>query len=428
LICATHINYRANRYTTAYQFARRAAGIGNNNPYCWGNLANIEHELYRFEEAEFCIKKGLELAQDKKQFSFMRKIQAATLIQMGDWERAVRASRIALALQDSGKNRANLGIALLATGKWEEAWPLYAEISGRDQSSRKMSYANEPLWDGSKGKSIVVYEEQGIGDVISFASVIPDVLRDCKVVLDVRPHLKGLFQRSFPEATVYGSFSGLDVDGVEQGIGEDWRPKHQIDASVSIGGIARYYRPSPETCPGTPYLKADPVRVAKWKKNFKGNNKPVIGIAWSGGMEHTGARHRIWTLEQLLPVFKAVDAVWVSLQYKDAAEEIAAFRERHPEIDLRQYPRATLTKDYDDAAAFVESLDMVFAMQTAVIHLAGALGKECWCFVNKHSQWRYGPNTQTAIPWYRSVRLFRNVDGWPINEAAKELRAKYGAR
>jgi tetratricopeptide (TPR) repeat protein len=423
LICATHIHFKADKVTTAYQFARRAAGLGAKNPYCWGNLANIEHLLYRFDEAEFCIKKGLELAKDKKQFAFLRKIHAALLVQMGDWERAVRAARIALALSDEPKNRANLGLALLGVGKWEEAWPLYAEIIGRDRSARKVQYRNEPTWDGSKGKSIVVYEEQGIGDVISFASVIPDVLKDAKVVLDVRPHLVGLFKRSFPGATVYGSFSGAG-DGVEKGIGEDWRPKHQIDASISIGGLAKFYRPTPESCPGTPYLKADPKRVQRWKKNFAGNNKPVIGIAWSGGLEHTGARNRIWTLEQLLPVFKSVDAVWVSLQYKDAAQEISEFRDIHPEVDLRQYPRATLTDDYDDVAAFVESLDMVFSMQTAVIHLAGALGKECWCFVNRHSQWRYGPNTQTTLPWYRSVRLFRNVDGWPLVEAAKELRSR----
>lgn len=399
--------------------------MAQKNPYVWGNLANIEHELYRFDQAEFCIKKGLEVANTREQFAFLRKIHAATLVQAGDWERAAVASRIAVALQDSPKNRANLGLALLGVGEWEEAWPYYDEIIGRDRSARKMQYLDELQWDGSNGKSIVVYEEQGIGDVISFASMVPDVLKDCQVVMDVRPELEGLFQRSFPKATVYGSFSGIG-EGREIGLGEDWRPRHRIDASISIGGLAKYYRPSPESCPGTPYLKADPKRVEKWKKNFAGNNKPVIGIAWSGGMEHTGARNRIWKLEELLPVFKAVDAVWVSLQYKDAAEEIAAFRVAHPEIDLRQYPRATLTDDYDDAAAFVDSLDMVFAMQTAVIHLAGALGKECWCFVNKNSQWRYGPNTQTTLPWYRSVRLFRNVNGWPIEEAADELRSRFG--
>jgi len=144
-------------------------------------------------------------------------------------------------------------------------------------------------------------------------------------------------------------------------------------------------------------------------------------------MEHTHAKHRVWKLSELLPIFKAVDAIWVSLQYKDAEAEIAEFRMQHPEIDLRQYKKATITKDYDDTASLVEALDLVVAMQTAVIHLAGALGKECWCFVNKHSQWRYGPNTQNTLPWYSSVRLFRNIDGWPIEQAANELKERFSA-
>lgn len=400
--------------------------MAQKNPYCWGNLANIEHELYRFAEAEFCIKKGLEVCQKREQYAFMRKIQTALYVQMGDWERAERSGRMAVALNDSGKNRANLGMALLGVGKWSEAWPLYAEIVGLDRSSRRMQYADEQEWDGTPGKSVVVYDEQGIGDCISFASCVPDALKRAKVVMDVRPELDGLFRRSFPDATVYGSFSGLG-NGEEIGLGEDWREKHAIDASIPIGGLARLYRPSPEACPGTAYLKADPERVAKWKAEFGG--KLAIGVAWSGGMEHTHAQNRLWTLEELVPVFKSVDAIWVSLQYKDCSEEIAAFRERHPEIDLRHYPEATvLSDDYDDTAALVDAVDMVFSMQTAVIHLAGALGKECWCFVNKHSQWRYGPNTQTTLPWYRSVRLWRNVDGWPLLEAAQELKAKYGTR
>jgi hypothetical protein len=341
------------------------------------------------------------------------------LVQKGDWARALPVARKAIAYRpDKAKAKGNLGLALLAVGQWKEGWPLYDAIIGFDQSRKKMNYADEPVWDGSKGKSVVIYEEQGIGDVISFASMVPDALKDCKsVVLDVSPKLEGLFKRSFPEATVYGSITGL---------GDDWRGEHQIDASVSIGGLGKLYRPSPESCPGTPYLKADPERALMWKALFKSENKPVIGVAWSGGLEHTGAKNRVWGLEELLPVFKSIDAVWVCLQYKDASREIAAFRIKHPGIDLRQYPYATLTNDYDDTAALVESLDLVIGMQTAVNHLAGALGKECWCFVNKHGQWRYGPNTQTTLPWYKSVRLFRNVNGWPIEEAAQELKKRYG--
>lgn len=417
LICATQIHYKAVDLTTAYQFARRACGLAPDNTYCWGNLGNIEHELYRFDQAEFCFEKGLSVARNDAQKGFIYLTYAAMLVQKGDWGRALPMARKALAYKDKAKTRGNLGLALLAVGQWKEAWPLYDAIIGFDKSRRKMQYAGEHEWDGSKGKSIVVYDEQGIGDAMCFASMIPDALKDAKVVVDIRPELAGLFKRSFPDATVYGSATGL---------GEDWRAKHQIDASISVGGLGKLYRPTPESCPGTPYLEPDPERVTMWKALFGSLGKPVIGIAWSGGMEHTGAIHRKWTLEQLLPIFRSVDAVWVSLQYKDASKEIEAFRAKHPEIDLRQYPFGTLTKDYDDTAALVASLDMVVAMQTAVIHLAGALGKECFCFVNKHGQWRYGPNTQTTLPWYRSVRLFRNVDGWPLEEAAQELTKRYG--
>lgn len=411
------MHYKSNDITTAYQFARRACGFAPENAYCWGNLGNLEHEIYRFDQAEFCFQQGFRVAKDDQAKGFISLVYAAMLVQKGAWDKALPMCRTAFSYQDKAKTRGNLGLALLATGNWKEGWPMYDAIIGFDKSRRKMQYKDEDVWDGSKGKSIVVYEEQGVGDVISFASMVPDVLNDAEVVLDVRPELEGLFRRSFPKATVYGSVGG---------IGEDWRSKHRIDASISIGGLGRLYRPSPEACPGTPYLKADPDRVAMWKALFKQQGKPVIGIGWSGGLEHTGARHRIWKLEELLPLFKSVDAVWVSLQYKDASKEIEAFRAKHPEIDLRQYKQATITKDYDDTAGMVDALDLVVTMQSAVLHLAGALGKECWGFVNRHGQWRYGPTTQTTLPWYRSVRLFRHVIGepWPINEAAKELRKR----
>jgi len=390
--------------------------MARDNPYCWGNLGNIEHELYRFEQAEFCFEEGLKVAKTDAQRGFIYLTYAAMLVQKGDWGRALPMARKALAYKDKAKTRANLGLALLAVGQWKEGWPLYDAIIGFDRSRRKMQYQDEGEWDGSKGKNVVIYDEQGIGDAISFASMVPDALKDAKVVLDVRPELKGLFQRSFPEAKVYGSATGL---------GEDWRAKHRIDASISLGGLGKLYRPTPESCPGTDYLKPDPDRVRMWKALFSIETKPVIGIAWSGGMEHTGAKHRLWKLDDLLPIFRSVDAVWVSLQYKDAEKEIAAFREDHPEIDLRQYAFGTLTKDYDDTAALVECLDLVVGVQTAVHHLAGAMGKESWCFVNKHGQWRYGPNTQKTLPWYRSVRLFRNIDGWPFEEAATELKERF---
>jgi ADP-heptose:LPS heptosyltransferase len=126
-----------------------------------------------------------------------------------------------------------------------------------------------------------------------------------------------------------------------------------------------------------------------------------------------------------------VDAHWVSLQYKDAEEEIKKFRAKYPEIDLVQYRQATLTDDYDDTAGLVAALNLVICVQTAVAHLCGAIGKECWVMVSKTSQWRYAESGET-IPWYRSLRVHRQkrLGEWEpvMQEVARDLKAKFGQR
>jgi tetratricopeptide (TPR) repeat protein len=410
--------FKQRKLSVAYQYARRAADLAPERSFVWANLGMLEEQLYRFDAAERCFRKAELLAKDDDAKGGLYINWGCMLVQAGRWKEAEEVARKALALRpDSPKAKANLGLACLALGKWKEGWPLYDAIIGFDQSRKKQQYANEKPWDGKPNKRLVIYGEQGLGDEISFGSMIPDAIaRSKSVVIDCSPKLLGLYKRSFPAATVYGTRWDNDLS---------WDPKDtQIDASISVGGLGKFLRPDPSSCSGEPYLIPDPDRVEMWKALFKKQGKPVIGIAWSGGVAWTGDRNRKWSLEELLPIFKAVDAVWVSLEYKDAASEIARFREKHPEIDLRQYAFGTLTDDYDDTAALVSALDHVVAMQTSVIHLAGALGKPCDCFVNKHGQWRYGVNG-TSMPWYKSVRLWRNVDGWPIVDCAEDLGAKF---
>jgi ADP-heptose:LPS heptosyltransferase len=181
--------------------------------------------------------------------------------------------------------------------------------------------------------------------------------------------------------------------------------------------------------PGKPYLVPDPDRVLQWKALFKTKKKPVIGIAWRGGIPKTGSKFRQWSLDQLLPILQSVDAHWVSLQYKDAEKEIQAFREKHPDIDLVQYRHGTLTNDYDDTVALIASLDHVVTMQTAVVHVAGALGIPAWVHVPQNSQWRYGAEGEDFL-WADSVKIIRqNTRGrWDdvIKETARKLNVHYG--
>jgi hypothetical protein len=204
----------------------------------------------------------------------------------------------------------------------------------------------------------------------------------------------------------------------------------KLDASCALGELGGFYRTTDESFTGEPYLKADPERRLMWRALFDSKKKPVIGIAWTGGMPWTAQRYRTLTLDQL-SFMKSIDAHWVSLQYKDASSEIAAYKAANPGVDLVQYPFATLTSDYDDTAAMVAEVDMVVAVQTAVVHLAGALGKDAMVLLPKTSQWRYGEAGDT-IPWYSSVKVYRqrSLNDWlgPIGEITGHLRKRYALK
>jgi hypothetical protein len=281
---------------------------------------------------------------------------------------------------------------------------------------------DEPDWEGQPGK-VVLSAEQGIGDVLSFASMIPDAAQKADIVFEVNKKLKNLLVRSFPTVKVYGTRETTEFDKDQLWDEED----RKIDYSLSIGQCAEFLRTKDEDFPGTPYLVPDPDRVLMWRTLFKSKGKPAIGIAWTGGIMKTGSKNRTVTLETLLPLFQSVDAHWVCLQYKPAGKEIALFKKDHPEIDLVEYPHATLTPDYDDTAGLVAALDQVICMQTAITHLAGGLGVPCWTLIPDESQWRYGEDYEDFL-WAKSVRLIRQkLRGWPevITDVAGQLNAHY---
>jgi tetratricopeptide (TPR) repeat protein len=410
---ACSLSDKQRKWAIAYQFAKRAVEVNGKSAYAWMNLGRIADEFYRFDEAERAFQKALKLAKTDDQRGAIYINLSAALVNKGEWAKAVQIAKTGLQLKpDNKKLRANLGMANLALGQWQEGWKNYDEIISFDTSRGRIKYAQESDWDGRPGQRVVVYGEQGLGDEISFASMIPDLADvSSRVLIDCDRRLEGLFKRSFPDCEVHGTRWDTQIN---------WLP--EIDASITMGGLGKFFRTKDSQFPKRAYLKADPERVEMWRGLFDKIKKPVIGISWSAGLFWTAGRFRKLTLEDLLPVFNSVDAVWVSLQYKDASEEIAAFREKHPQVDLRQYAWATLTNDYDDTAALVSALDKVVSMQQSVIHLAGGLGKETHVFVNKHSQWRYG---RDEMPWYPNVKLYRQrLDNtFPVKEVAKCLSA-----
>lgn len=299
----------------------------------------------------------------------------------------------------------NRGIANLLLKRWDIAWPDYEQCLGRVSDRKERIYRlpdHEPRWDGTKGKTVVTYGEQGIGDEISFASCIPDLIRDSeKVIVDCDRRLEGLFKRSFPEADVYGTrFAEAE-----------WPQNYKIDARAAMSSLPGFYRTDESQFPGTPYLKADPERRLQWRSLFDSiNDKPWIGIAWTGGSKITGSHRRSLKLEQLLPLLTQIDANFVSLEYKDRKDEIEAFENKHG-IRIHNWPRATMAHDYDDVAGLVAELDMVVGVTTASLRLAGALGVKTVAMVQEWPIWFWGIEGST-IPWSKCTTIHRQRGSW----------------
>jgi len=414
LTMASIIYDKANKVTLAYQIGARLIELAPKFSHAWNNFGRYAERLYRKDEAYKAYATAIKLAKKPHDLAHFLNNMASCCATFGDFRGCEEWAKKCLEIEpEHQKAIGNLGIAELAQRKWRSGWMHYAHILG-SEVRKLVRYRDEPEWDGTPGSTVVIYGEQGLGDEISFASMIPDAINvSRRVIIDCDRRLEGLFQRSFPDAKVYGTRWERDV------VWDHWDTNPEY--SMTIGQLGKLFRTDDRDFPGTPYLKADPERVDMWKGLFKAKRKPVIGIAWSGGLPWTAAKFRRWTLPQLQPLFDAVDAHWVCLQYKDARKEIDAF----DGAKIHQYPWATLTKDYDDTAGLVAACDLVICMQTSVGHLAAALGVETWTFVNAKCQWRYGTD---EMLWYKCMKLYRQDHSgkWPLEDAVKVLKLRYG--
>lgn len=338
---------------------------------------------------------------------------ATLYINEGSPQRALAHLNTALADQPNHAQALwNLSLCYLEMGDYEKGFALYS--NGKRASVRsERNYTNNgttPEWDGSPGKTVVVYGEQGIGDEIMFASILPDALKDCKeVIFECHTRLKELFKNSFPNVDCYGTREESQITWMHS---PDGVPLYNVDAKISIGDLGKLYRKKIQDFPGTRYLTPTPqsnLRAAQILNSVFTDDKPVIGINWIGGVKRTRVEVRSLSLEQMLPILSQ-DAHFVVLQYTDCKDEIFEFEQKHG-IKLHYWPELVTAHDYDVTAGLVANCDLVISNCSSVIHLAGSMGVPTWVMVPSRPAWRYRLDIDW-MPWYgRTVRLFRQAHG-----------------
>lgn len=326
----------------------------------------------------------------------------------------------------------NKSLAHLELGNYAIGWEHYdAGFAANVRADRSYSTVQLPKWDGSPGKTVIVYGEQGIGDEIMFASCLPDLIAKSNlVVFDCHKKLHKLFSDSFPNIDIYPT---REDEMLTWPILPDGKSRYPFDAKIAIGSLPQFFRPDLASFSGTPYLKPAVEQEATFLARLHAlGPKPKIGISWVGGHKRTRIEVRSTTLEAFLPILRLNNkADFISLQYTDCQVELDAFEKKHG-IKIHHWPEAVASNNYADTAALVANLDLVITVCTSLVHLAGSMGVPTWVLTPSRPAWRYRLDLD-YMPWYgKTVTLFRQApdtfDWAPvIDEVVERLNDMLGA-
>jgi hypothetical protein len=329
-------------------------------------------------DAAACFQLGLTFGQTGEDLQAQSAFRAALLLQpahaeawnnfgvLADCSAALRhAVRLAPHRADYHTNLAHL---LLADGELAEG---FGEWEWRTPSPQRDF--TQPRWDGSPypGKTLLIHAEQGFGDCIQFCRYLPAAARrGGRMIVEMRPPLAGLIGR---------------LEGVAEVIpwGATLPP---FDLHLPLPSLARLFHG--ETIP-SPYLSADPVRVAAWQAKISAPGQRRVGLVWAGNPQGADRRRSI-PFPAIAGLVQSVPEIAFFGLQRDAAQECAGLVQLGHEIG-----------DFDDLAAALASLDLLISVDTAAAHLAGALGYATWVLLHRGHDWRW------RGPWYPRARLFR---------------------
>jgi len=395
-----------NSIDDAASYYQKALQLNPNIVGAYYNLGTILQNKNQLDEAVLCFQKAIQLNPQSidPYISTGNVLQAKGLI--GE---AISYFQKALLLSpDNAYANYNLSLALLQSGNFREGWEKYEWRREIEGLSYLQTNFTQPVWDGSdmRGGTVLLLGEQGFGDIIQFIRYVPFVVqRNARVIVCCHKELKSLIQ---------------NVDGIQEVITYgDQLP--EFDVYVPILSLPFIFLPMTEDIPANiPYLNVDPFLKEKWRKIIQsGPDNLKVGLVWSGNTRNVNLRYKSCLLNEFAPLAKPGAAAFYSLQ-----KGAAAAQAKNPPPGMTLFDYTEEINDFSDTAAFITKLDLIISVDTAVAHLAGALGKPVWTLLPYAADWRWMLNRKDS-PWYPSMKLFRqNSPGdWDplIDLVGKEL-------
>jgi tetratricopeptide (TPR) repeat protein len=362
-------------------------------------LSNLGAALQKANEPERALQHLRRALQLKPDFIEAKVNTANALLDVLEVDQAIALHREVLRQRpDMADVHALLSQALLLKGEYREAWEehewRFKEPSlGGGGALLPIDGSMPPAWHGEplNGRRILLYVEQGMGDAINFVRYAPLVAERFggRVLLLCRPALLQLF-RSIP--------------GVEM-VTASVERLPPFDFQCSLMSLPQVFDTTVDTVPANiPYFFANPARIESWRSRMIAADcvaKRRVGLFWQGNPDHPDDRNRSISLAQLAPLAGASGVQFYSLQKGFGSEQV---KSPPPGMELIDWSEEW--NNYADTAAFVANLDLIIAVDTSIVHLAGALGKPVWVLLPLLPDPRWMLDREDT-PWYPTMRLFR---------------------
>jgi hypothetical protein len=330
------------------------------------------------------------LTQDRRSASAFNNY-GNVLRESGDPEGAVPFLQRSIQLApDHPTAQFNLAVAYLLMGDYARGWPQYESRWRYEHLNGQLPKYDQPRWTGQdlKGKTILVLGEQGHGDNIQFVRFVGDLAgRGARVLVGVNESLIPLFQGIPQIAELFAPDQALPEF-------DYWTPIMSIPGLIgsTLENLSHVQA----------YLNADEGLARGWQQRLGPKTRLRVGFCWSGRRDTWINRHKGMPFADMLALIKRNPTYeWINLQcdctQEEEAELVAA--------GVRAYPGAI--RSFADSAALIHHLDVVLAVDTAVAHLSGALGRPVWVMLSQFAlDWRWLLNRDSS-PWYSTATLFR---------------------
>ncbi|KVH32918.1 hypothetical protein [Burkholderia cepacia] len=382
----------------------------------WINLVVARLATHDLDGALACTARLVELAPDN---ALAMNNVALAMKEAQRWDDAERfAARACELAPDDASYRFNLAIVQLVRGNHAAGWRGHeARWDGAGELRGRRPVLPGPRWQGEPlaGKTLLVWGEQGLGDVLQFCRFVAPLAERVhreggRLIWNTFPLVGALMQRSL----------GAHADAFSAGGGVDELPA--FDYEVPLIGLPLMLGMEASTLASSvPYLRADPAARDAWRARLAGDSRLKVGLVWTGSAGHQRNPFRRVGLERYADAFRGIDGVAFHSLQPGAQADVAAARAAGFAIEDFT---AELTS-FDDTAAFIGALDLVITVCTSVAHLAGALGARTWVLLDVNPHWPWLLERKDS-PWYPSATLYRQpaFGAWEpvMEEVSRDLR------